>query len=67
MPDKKPHLPRHEQYPTRNARVVGGPNSGLLVPVTDKGDGDYEFTDVLDVAPYTFDPDAWEFRYTPSE
>jgi hypothetical protein len=50
----------------RKARVVGGPNNGLLVPVKEK-DGDLVYPDVMDFSPYTFDPEAWEFRYTPSE
>jgi hypothetical protein len=50
----------------RKARVVGGPNNGLLVPVKEK-DGDFVFPDVMDWSSYTFDPEAWEFRYTPSE
>jgi hypothetical protein len=43
-----------------------GPNNGLLVQVKEK-DGDFVFPDVMDWSPYTFDPEAWEFRYTPSE
>jgi hypothetical protein len=49
----------------REARVVGGPHNGLLVPVKEK-DGDFVFPDVMDFEPYTFDAEAWEFRYTPS-
>ena len=53
-----------DKHGARQARVVGGPNNGLLVPVTEK-DGEFDFPDVMDFAPYTFDPEAWEFRYTP--
>jgi hypothetical protein len=48
----------------RKARVVGGPNNGLLVPVKEK-DGDFVYSDVLDVSDYVFDSEAWEFRYAP--
>jgi hypothetical protein len=54
------------RHRARKARVVGGPNNGLLVPVKEK-DGDFVFPDVADWLHYTFDPEAWEFRYTPSE
>jgi hypothetical protein len=57
---------RHE-HDTRDARVVGGPHNGLLVPVKKKDDGDFVYPEVMDFEPYTFDPEAWEFRYTPSE
>jgi hypothetical protein len=50
----------------REARVVGGPNNGLLVRVKEK-DGDFAYSDVMGFSEYTFDPEAWEFRYTPSE
>jgi hypothetical protein len=46
--------------------VVGGPNNGLLVPVKEK-DGDFVYSDVMDSSDYLFDPEAWEFRYTPSQ
>ena len=49
---------------TRDARVVGGPHNGLLVPVKEK-DGDFVYSQVMDLTQYTFDPQAWEFRYTP--
>jgi hypothetical protein len=55
---------RHKQH-VREARVVGGPHNGLLVPVKET-DGDFVYPDVLEFEPYTFDPEAWEFRYTPS-
>ena len=48
----------------RKARVVGGPHNGLLVPVKEK-DGDFVYPDVMDFSSYTFDPEAWEFQYTP--
>jgi hypothetical protein len=54
------------RHRARRALVVGGPNNGLLVQVKEK-DGDFDFPDVVDWSPYTFDPEAWEFRYTPSE
>jgi hypothetical protein len=54
------------RHRARKARVVGGPNNGLLVPVKEK-DGDFIFPDVVDWLQYTFDPEAWEFRYTPTE
>ena len=54
------------RHRARKARVVGGPNNGLLVAVKEK-DGDFVFSDVADWLQYTFDPEAWEFRYTPSE
>ena len=58
---------QRDKQRTRDARVVGGPHNGLLVPVTAKG-GDFVFPEVMDVdfSHYTFDPEAWEFRYTPS-
>src|SRR5262245_62047740 len=59
--------PRHShRHRTRKARVVGGPHNGLLVPVEEK-DGDFVYSDVLGFSAYSFDPDAWEFRYTPSD
>ena len=42
----------------------GGPHNGLLVPVKEK-DGDFVYPDVMDFSSYTFDPEAWEFQYTP--
>jgi hypothetical protein len=54
-----------DKHHAREARVVGGPHNGLLVPVEEK-DGDFVYPDVMDFEPYTFDPEAWEFRYTPS-
>jgi hypothetical protein len=54
-----------DQHRTREARVVGGPNNGVLVPVKEK-DGDFVYSDVIDFTHYSFDPEAWEFRYTPS-
>jgi len=54
-----------DEHHAREARVVGGPHNGLLVPVKEK-DGDFVYPDVMDFGPYTFDPEAWEFRYTPS-
>jgi hypothetical protein len=54
------------RHRARQALVVGGPNNGLLIEVKEK-DGDFVFPDVVDWSPYTFDPEAWEFRYTPSE
>jgi hypothetical protein len=58
---------QRDKHPTREARVVGGPHNGLLVPVTEK-DGDFVFPEVMDfdISHYTFDPEAWEFRYAPS-
>jgi hypothetical protein len=53
------------KHHAREARVVGGPNNGLLVPVKEE-DGDFVYSDVMDFAQYVFDPEAWEFRYTPS-
>jgi len=55
-----------DKHRTREARVVGGPNNGLLVPVQKKDD-DFVYSDVMDFSNYSFDPEAWEFRYTPSE
>lgn len=52
------------KHRARKARVVGGPNNGLLVPVEEK-DGDFVYSDVVDFSQYVFDPEAWEFRYTP--
>jgi hypothetical protein len=49
----------------REARVVGGPNDGLLVPVKER-DGDFVYSDVMEFSHYSFDSEAWEFRYTPS-
>jgi hypothetical protein len=49
---------------TREARVVGGPNNGLLVTVTER-DGDFAYPDVMDFSEYSFDHEAWEFQYTP--
>jgi hypothetical protein len=54
-----------DRHRTRDARVVGGPNNGVLVPVKEK-DGDFVYSDVIDFTHYSFDPEAWEFRYTPS-
>ena len=54
-----------DKHRARDARVVGGPHNGLLVPVKEK-DGDFDYPDVMDFEPYTFDSEAWEFRYTPS-
>jgi hypothetical protein len=55
-----------DKHHEREARLVGGPNNGLLVRVKEK-DGDFVFSDVMDFSQYSFDPEAWEFRYTPSE
>jgi hypothetical protein len=46
--------------------VAGGPHDGLLVPVAEK-DGDFVYSDLMDLSHYSFDPEAWEFRYTPSQ
>jgi hypothetical protein len=54
------------KHRAREARVVGGPNNGLLVSVEEK-DGDFVYPDVIDWTDYIFDPEAWEFRYTPSQ
>jgi hypothetical protein len=54
-----------DKHHARKARVVGGPHNGLLVPVKEK-DRDFVYPGVMDFTPYTFDPEAWEFRYTPS-
>jgi len=54
-----------DKHRTREARVVGGPNNGLLVPVKER-EGDFVYSDVMDFSHYSFDPEAWEFRYTPS-
>jgi len=53
-----------DKHRPREARVVGGPNDGLLVPVKE-GDGDSAYPDVMDVSQYSFDPEAWEFQYMP--
>jgi hypothetical protein len=50
----------------RKARVVAGPNDGLLVPVKER-DGDFVYPDFMDFSHYSFDPEAWEFRYTPGQ
>jgi hypothetical protein len=55
-----------DKHRTREARVVGGPNNGLLVPVKER-EGDFVYSDVVDFSHYSFDPEAWEFRYTPSQ
>jgi hypothetical protein len=57
---------RGDKHRTRDARVVGGPNNGLLVPVKER-EGDFVYSDVVDFSHYSFDPEAWEFRYTPSQ
>jgi hypothetical protein len=57
---------RGDKHRTREARVVGGPNDGLLVPVKER-EGDFVYSDVVDFSRYSFDPEAWEFRYAPSE
>jgi hypothetical protein len=62
---RKPFWRARGKQRARDARVVGGPDNGLLVPVKEK-DGEFDYPDVMDFAPYTFDPAAWEFRYTPS-
>jgi hypothetical protein len=54
-----------EKQRTREARVVGGPHNGLLIPVKER-DGDFVYSDVMDFSHYSFDAEAWEFRYTPS-
>jgi hypothetical protein len=54
-----------DKHRARKARVVGGPNNGLLVPVKEKG-RDFVYSDLLDFSHYSFDPEAWEFRYSPS-
>jgi hypothetical protein len=46
--------------------VVAGPNDGLLVPVKER-DGDFVYPDFMDFSHYSFDPEAWEFRYTPGQ
>lgn len=63
---KKLQWPFRHREPARKARVVGGPNNGLLIEVREK-DGDVIFPKVMDLSQYTFDPEAWEFRYTPTE
>jgi len=55
-----------DKHRTREARVVGGPNDGLLVPVKER-QGDFVYSDAVNFSHYSFDPDAWEFRYTPSQ
>jgi hypothetical protein len=57
---------RGDKHRTRDARVVGGPNDGLMVPVKER-EGDLVYSDVVDFSHYSFDPDAWEFRYTPGQ
>jgi hypothetical protein len=57
---------RGDKHRTREARVVGGPNDGLLVSVKER-EGDLVYSDVVDFSHYSFDPDAWEFRYTPGQ
>jgi hypothetical protein len=54
------------KHRARKARVAGGPHDGLLVPVAEK-DGDFVYPDLMNLSPYIFDPEAWEFRYTPSQ
>jgi len=49
-----------DKHRAREARVVGGPHNGLLVPVKEK-DGDFVYPDLMDFERYTFDPGAWEF------
>jgi nucleotide-binding universal stress UspA family protein len=53
------------RHRARDARLVGGPHNGLLVPVKEKN-GDFVYSDAMDLTQYSFDPEAWEFRYTPS-
>jgi hypothetical protein len=57
---------RGDKHRTREARVVGGPNDGLLVSVKER-EGDLVYSDVVDFSHYSYDPDAWEFRYTPGQ
>lgn len=54
-----------DKHRAREARVVAGPNDGLLLTVKER-DGDFVYSDVMDFSNYSFDPEAWEFRYTPS-
>jgi hypothetical protein len=54
----------NDKHRTREARIVGGPNDGLLVPVKER-DGDFVYSEVMDFSKYSFDPEAWEFQYTP--
>jgi hypothetical protein len=61
---RRPIWPDSDRHRAREARVVGGPRNGLLVPVKEK-DGVFVYADVMDLSPYIFDPEAWEFRYTP--
>jgi hypothetical protein len=53
-----------DKHRTGAARVLGGPNDGLLVPVKERGGG-FVYSDVVNFSQYSFDPEAWEFRYTP--
>jgi hypothetical protein len=53
------------EHRAREARVVGGPNNGLLIPVKER-DGDFVYSDLMDLSQYIFDPEAWEFRYSPA-
>jgi hypothetical protein len=46
-----------DKHCTREARVAGGPNNGLLVPVEER-DGDFAYSDVMDFSHYSFDPEA---------
>ena len=57
---------RDDKNPVRKARVAGGPHDGLLVPVREE-DGDFVYSDWMDFSHYVFDPEAWEFRYAPSQ
>jgi hypothetical protein len=55
---------RSNKHRARKGRVVGGPKDGFLVPVKER-EGDFVYSDVMDLSQYVFDPEAWEFRYTP--
>jgi hypothetical protein len=55
-----------DKHRSREARVFGGPNDGLLVPVKAR-QGDFVYSDVVDLSHYSFDPEAWEFQYTPGQ
>lgn len=49
----------------RDARVIGGPNAGYLIPVAFRG-GVYRHPDVTNLTGYIFDPDEWVFRWNGS-
>jgi hypothetical protein len=46
-----------KEHRAREARVVGGPNNGLLIPVRER-DGDFAYSDLMDLSQYIFDPEA---------